>query len=74
MTDLTHTGVVKFYDATKNKFGFIVDDSGGADVYFHENVLGRAGIHELKPGQRVRFVVKPDRIGQRPRAAQITLT
>jgi CspA family cold shock protein len=65
------TGRVKFYDARVNRFGFIVDDAGGPDIFFHENVLGRAGIHHVSPGQRVRCFVEGDRKGNRLRAIQI---
>jgi cold shock protein len=72
MTDTTiRTGRVKFFDARINKFGFVVDDNGGPDIFVHENVLGRAGIHHVSPGQRVRCLVEGDRKGNRPRAIQI---
>jgi len=68
-----HAGCVKFYDPIKNHFGFVIDDLGGPDVYVHENTLGKAGITDLSPGQRVKFVVAEDRIGRRPRAVEIEI-
>jgi cold shock protein len=73
MTETTTTGHVKFFDARVNKFGFIADDAGGPDIFFHENLLGRHGIADLAPGQRVRCRVEGDRKGNRPRAIEIEL-
>lgn len=48
---MTGTGMVKFFNAVK-KFGFIVSDKDGAEVFVHENAVVK-GV--LRCGQRVRF-------------------
>ena len=48
------TGKVKWFNAGKG-FGFIQPDDGGADVFVHISALERAGLSELKEGQRVSY-------------------
>ena len=47
-------GHVKFFNEQKG-FGFVVPESGGADVYLHASALRRSGVPTLMPEQRVRF-------------------
>lgn len=47
-------GYVKFFNEQKG-FGFVVPESGGADVYVHASALRRSGVPTLMPEQRVRF-------------------
>ena len=47
-------GHVKFFNEQKG-FGFVVPQSGGADVYIHASALRRSGLSNLLPEQRVRF-------------------
>ncbi len=47
-------GKVKWFNATKG-FGFIQPEAGGADVFVHVSALERAGIADLKEGQRVSY-------------------
>jgi CspA family cold shock protein len=47
-------GHVKFFNEQKG-FGFVVPDSGGADVYVHASALRRSGVPTLMPEQKVRF-------------------
>ena len=47
-------GHVKFFNEQKG-FGFVVPESGGADVYVHASALRRSGVPTLTPEQRVRF-------------------
>ena len=54
------TGTVKWFNATKG-FGFIQPDSGGKDVFVHISAVERAGLRELREGQRVSFEVVVDR-------------
>ena len=54
------TGTVKWFNATKG-FGFIQPDDGGKDVFVHISAVERAGLRELREGQRVAFEVVVDR-------------
>lgn len=47
-------GHVKFFNEQKG-FGFVVPESGGADVYVHASALRRSGLASLLPEQKVRF-------------------
>jgi CspA family cold shock protein len=47
-------GHVKFFNEQKG-FGFVVPETGGADVYVHASALRRSGVPTLMPEQRVRF-------------------
>lgn len=47
-------GHVKFFNEQKG-FGFVVPETGGADVYVHASALRRSGLSSLMPEQRVRF-------------------
>ena len=47
-------GHVKFFNEQKG-FGFVVPESGGADVYVHASALRRSGLSTLLPEQKVRF-------------------
>src|SRR5262245_56638688 len=47
-------GHVKFFNEQKG-LGFVVPESGGADVYVHASALRRSGVSTLMPEQKVRF-------------------
>jgi cold shock CspA family protein len=67
------SGTIKFFDARKNNFGFVVPDKSGAEIFLHGNVVAASGLTaELRDGQRVRYRVEPDRNG-RPRATYVEL-
>ncbi|MET4019824.1 MULTISPECIES: cold-shock protein [Bradyrhizobium] len=53
------TGVVKWFNATKG-FGFIQPDDGGQDVFVHISAVERAGLSDLREGQKVSYEVKVD--------------
>jgi CspA family cold shock protein len=61
-------GTVKWYSAVKG-FDFIVRDGGGKDIFVHASALQRAGIAELREGQRVFVGIADGRNG--PEAASI---
>ncbi len=49
-------GTVKWFNGEKG-FGFISQDSGGADVFVHYSEIEAAGFRSLEEGQRVEFAV-----------------
>ena len=53
-------GTVKWFNAQKG-YGFIQPDGGGKDVFVHISAVERAGLRELREGQKVEFEVEVDR-------------
>jgi CspA family cold shock protein len=53
-------GTVKWFNSMKG-FGFIQPDDGGKDVFVHISAVERAGMSDLREGQKVTFDVVPDR-------------
>ncbi len=53
-------GTVKWFNAQKG-YGFIQPEGGGKDVFVHISAVERAGLRELREGQRVSFEVVADR-------------
>lgn len=47
-------GTVKWFNFTKG-FGFIAPEDGGKDVFVHISALEKAGIRQLKDGQKVSY-------------------
>ncbi len=55
-----NNGTVKWFNAQKG-YGFIQPEGGGKDVFVHISAVERAGLRELREGQRVSFEVEVDR-------------
>ena len=53
-------GTVKWYNAQKG-FGFIQPDDGGKDAFVHVSALERAGMNDLREGQKISFELVEDR-------------
>ncbi len=53
------TGTVKWFNATKG-YGFIQPDDGRPDVFLHISAVERAGIRDLRDGQKVAYEVVQD--------------
>jgi cold shock protein len=53
-------GTVKWYNTQKG-YGFIQPEDGSKDVFVHVSAVERAGLYELKEGQKVTFDVVANR-------------
>jgi cold shock protein len=53
------TGTVKWFNKRKG-YGYITPIDGGFDVYVHIDAVERAGLIELKEGQKVSFEAVED--------------
>ena len=56
-------GTVKWFNAQKG-FGFIAPDDGGQDAFVHVSAVERAGIGQLREGDKVTFELVADRGGK----------
>ena len=54
------SGIVKWFNATKG-YGFIQPDSGGKDVFVHISAVEKAGLNDLREGNKVTFDVVPNK-------------
>ena len=54
------TGTVKWFNKRKG-YGYITPIDGGFDVYVHIEAVERAGLTDLKEGQKVNFEIVVDR-------------
>jgi len=54
------SGKVKWFNATKG-YGFITPDDGGKDVFVHITAVQKAGLTDLKDGQKVTFDLTEER-------------
>jgi len=64
------TGTVKWLNGQKG-FGFIQPDDGGADVFVHISAVERAGLTDLREGQKVGYDITQDRRSGKSSADQL---
>jgi len=57
---LMATGTVKWFNSTKG-FGFIQPDDGGTDVFVHISAVERAGLRDLRDGQKISYDIVADK-------------
>jgi CspA family cold shock protein len=53
-------GVVKWFNGQKG-FGFIQPTDGGQDVFVHISAVERAGMNDLREGQKLSYELLKDR-------------
>ena len=56
-------GTVKWFNATKG-YGFIQPEDGSKDIFLHISEVQKAGLRELRDGERVEFEVLSGRDGK----------
>jgi CspA family cold shock protein len=54
------TGTVTWFNPQKG-FGFIRPDDGGPNIFVHIREVERAGLGDLKEGQRIAFGILPEK-------------
>jgi len=52
-------GTVKWFNSQKG-FGFIQPDDGGSDAFVHVSAVERAGMSDLREGQKISFDLAKD--------------
>ena len=52
-------GTVKWFNFEKG-FGFIQPDDGGSDAFVHVSAVERAGMNDLREGQKISFDLAKD--------------
>jgi CspA family cold shock protein len=53
-------GTVKWFNSEKG-FGFIQPDDGGKDAFVHISAVERAGMRDLREGQKIAFELVADK-------------
>jgi CspA family cold shock protein len=66
------TGTVKWFNPQKG-FGFIAPDNGGPDAFVHISAVERAGLNDLREGEKVSFELVADRRSGKMSADQLKL-
>jgi CspA family cold shock protein len=67
------SGTVKWFNATKG-YGFIQPDDGSQDVYVHISAVERAGLRELRDGQKISYEMATDRRTGKQSADQLKVS
>jgi cold shock protein len=67
-----YVGTVKFF-GDKKAWGFITPDDGSKEMFCHISAVGRAGLRELKAGDRVEYGIELDERSKRPCAVNLKL-
>ncbi len=57
------TGTVKWFNSAKG-YGFIQPDDGSNDAFVHISAVERAGLSDLREGQKVEYELVPGRNGK----------
>jgi CspA family cold shock protein len=65
-------GVVRFYNVDKN-YGFIKADDGSGETFVHISRIQKAGLEKLVGGQKIRYLVKLDKIKNKNYASTLSL-
>lgn len=67
------TGTVKWFNPAKG-FGFIQPDNGGQDVFVHISAVERAGLRELRDGQKISYELTQDKRSGRTSPDQLQVS
>ncbi|MCU0886368.1 MAG: cold-shock protein [Bosea sp. (in: a-proteobacteria)] len=67
------SGTVKWFNATKG-YGFIQPDDGSQDVFVHISAVERAGLRELRDGQKISYEMATDRRTGKQSADQLKVS
>ena len=54
------SGTVKWFNGQKG-YGFIQPDTGGKDVFVHISAVEKAGLNDLREGEKVTYDVVPNK-------------
>lgn len=57
------TGTVKWFNSQKG-YGFIEPSDGGKDAFVHISAVERAGLSDLREGQKVNYELQAGRNGK----------
>ncbi len=57
------TGTVKWFNSAKG-YGFIQPDDGSNDAFVHMSAVERAGLSDLREGQKIEYEMVPGRDGK----------
>jgi cold shock protein len=64
-----HSGKIRFFDPRRG-YGFIVDDTGGPDIFVHVTAAEQAGL-TLRDNMRLSFDLVDDRKSGKSKAANL---